>query len=260
MITYISLKNILTKIPSALIDESDEIEFLDWFMDALKQLPQVIQYQPKIEIFEIVSGKVILPKYIKQINNIYYQFCEPTKSECLELIPEAADLNPNVCKPTITYQMFLDSPFYKNNFTLLKYIGQDKSLLSTNCPNLGCASTETFVITAEKVMYLSLQSGWLCINYDAPVCNEYGELLIPDNQNIIEFLVNYAIFKHWENRKFLKEEQANNFSQEYLQRAEIALRKARGDHFLKNINIQNVADIQSNLGKLISLPQIYLHG
>lgn len=257
MTNYIPITNVLARIPQSLFEDSNESDFIDWFMDGLKELPQVIQYQPKIEMFEIINSKVILPKYVKQINSIYYQLDNITEEETSELVCEPTDLNPDICKPTITYQMFLNSIYYKNKLSLLKYIGQDKSLLCKTCPNLSCAETETFVITPEKIMYLSLKEGWICINYDAPVCAEDGVILIPDNQDLINFLIVYSIAKHWENRKFLKEEQANNFHQEYLQKAEIALRKARGGHFLRNINAENVVDIQSSLQRIIKLPQLY---
>ena len=256
---YIPLKDILRNIPKALFNDSEEYEFLDWFLDGLKLLPFSIRYQTKVEIFEIVGGKLVLPKYIKKINGIYYQVSKPSDDcyvdDITEQTPEPADVNPAVCKPMITYQMFLDSQFFTQNFNLLKYVGQDKSLLCDNCPNLRCGSPETFVITPEKIMYLSLQEGWVCVNFETPICNENGDYLIPDNQALIEFLVAFAIYKHWENRQFTKEEQSGNFYNSYLQKAEILLKKAQGDHLLRNINIHTISDIQGLLPRFISLPR-----
>lgn len=254
MTNYIPLTTLLSKVPQSLFEEANEADFIDWMLDGLKELPNVIQYQPRIEMFEIVNSKVILPKYVKTINWIRYQTSETTE-DLLTLCGEPEDINPAMCKPTITYRMFLNSDYFKR-MSLLKYIGQDKSLLCSSCPNLHCANTETFIITPQKVMYLSLKEGWLCINFDAPVCSEDGDILIPDNQSLIDFLIAYATAKHWENRKFLKEEQAANFHQEYLQRAEILLRKARGSHFLRNLNVENIVDLESQLLKLVSVSRL----
>ena len=122
MTNYIPITNVLAKIPQSLFEDSNESDFIDWFMDGLKELPQVIQYQPKIEMFEIINSKVILPKYVKQINSIYYQLDNITEEETSELVCEPTDLNPDICKPTITYQMFLNSIYYKNKLKLKEFL------------------------------------------------------------------------------------------------------------------------------------------
>jgi hypothetical protein len=262
---YISLKSVLSKIPNSLFNDAEESEFLDWFVDGLHLLPYTLQYQTKVEFFEIISGKVALPKYIKKINGLYYQEskisddCFDDVEQVTEQTEEPSDINPAICKPLITYKMFLESEAFTRNFKLLKYVGQDQSLLCTNCPNKHCNSPETFIITPQKIMHLSLREGWLCINFETPICNEDGDLLIPDNQNLIEFLVAFAICKHWENRQFTKEESASNFYQNYLQKSEILLRKAQGDHLLRSVNINNIVDIQGMLSRIITLPRQLQH-
>ena len=115
MKNFIKLKSVLSKIPKALFEEASESDFIDSLMDGLKLLPNIVYYEPKIEIFEIVDGKVQLPKYIKQINSVSWQCTDPDK-ECLDslsdscdYVAEPSDVNPDVCKPMITYKMFLDS-------------------------------------------------------------------------------------------------------------------------------------------------------
>jgi len=262
MKSFITLRSLLGRIPKSLFEESQEVDFLDWMMDGLKLLPSTLQYEPKIELFEFTNGKLQLPKYVKQINSVYWQKENPSEDciksledSCIPTVEEEGqDINPAVCKPMITYQMWLDSPYFKTTFTALKYRGTDKSLFSNNCCNLTSSCTEWFSVTHEKMLYISLDCGHLCVNYDSPVCNEVGDILIHDIGILHEFLVAYAIYKHWENRQFVKEEQAGNFYQAYDQKQALLLRQVKGDHLLRNVNIDLV--VQINGGNYLNLTKL----
>jgi len=261
MKNYIKLRTVLDNIPASLFEEDTEASFLDRFMDGLKLLPNTIQYEPRIELFEIIDGKVQLPKYVKSINAIHWQATNPTSSMIEELTCEAepADINPAVCKPLLTYQMWLDSAFFKETFKVLKYVGTDKSLINNGCECLYANCSETFVITPQKTMYLSIDSGWICVNYDSPVCDENQDILIPDNQLVIEFLVAYAISKHWENRQFTKESNAYNFYNTYNQKQALLLRQARGSVMLAQTDFADIANLNAQYTKLMKLPEILFY-
>jgi hypothetical protein len=57
MKSFIPLSQVLDSIPSALFEEESEASFYDRFLDALRLLPDVLIYEPKIELFEIVGGR-----------------------------------------------------------------------------------------------------------------------------------------------------------------------------------------------------------
>jgi len=266
MKNFIKVRSILDNIPSSLFEEDSEAAFLDRLMDGLKLLPNIVQYEPRIELFEIVDGKVQLPKYIRTINRVDWQCSSPT-TECVNELTtlscaceeEQSDLNPDICRPTLTYQMWLDSKYFKENFKILKYVGIDKSLISNDCECLYTNCNETFVVTPQKTMYLSIDSGFICVNYDSPVCDDKGEILIPDNQIVIEFLVAYAIAKHWENRQFTKESNAINFYEKYNQRQALLLRQARGSVMMSQLDAIDIASLNGQFTKLIKLPEILFY-
>lgn len=263
MKSFIKLNTVLNKIPRSLFEEDSEANFLDWLLDGLKLLPQVVYYEPKMELFEIIDGRVQLPNYIKQINSVSYQETDPS-DECITDLQttcgctdEAAYVDGRVCAPAITYKMWLDSPYYNDNYKVLKYAGTDKSLISNSCDCLTSNCHESFVVTPQKTMYLTLDSGFICVTYEAPICDENGDILIPDIPLLHEYLATYAIYKHWENRQFTKEEQAGNFYQEYNQKQAMLLRQTKGDFLLRNFNIANTLDIiGGQYQKLIKIPEI----
>ena len=261
---FVSLKSLLTTIPKPLYNEAEESDFLFWFREALRLLPNITATETKVEIFEVVDTKVQLPKYIKQINKVTYMYKEPSDScvqsynECI--VPEPQDLLPQVCKPEIYYKMFLDSPYYNNNYRLLKYIGSDKSLLCGNCPNFYCDDSNNFVLTRDKMMYTNFDCGFICIEYDTEVCDELGNLMIPDIQTLHNFLQSYAIKRHLEERMFTKEEGIGSMYQMYNQKSDIEYRKAKGDIILRSLNPDKIQAIQGGWFKrLIKLPSIYIY-
>jgi hypothetical protein len=266
MKSFVKINSLLSRIPKSLFEESNEVEFKDWMLDGLKLLPSTIYYEPKIELFEITDGKVQLPSYVKQINSVSWQCSDPS-DECISdlqttcgCVDEASDVNEAICRPTITYKQWLDSPYYRENYKVLKFIGTDKSLISNNCECLSSTCAETFVVTPTKTMYLSLDTGFICVNYDSPVCDDNGDILIPDVGILHEFLIAFAIHKHWENRQFTKEEQAGNFYQAYFQKQALLLRQVKGDHILRNMNAATIHGIiGGEFKKLIQLPEILFY-
>lgn len=265
MRNFISIKSILSRVPKPLLEESPDVDWQDWFVDALRLLPGVTYLESKIQIFEIINGKVELPKYVRQINDVRYMCSEPT-ADCNESLKscvcevEPSDLNPAVCQPMLSYKLFVESSYYKRNYQLLQYIGTDKSLLCNSCPNLYCTNEYNFVVTPQKILYTNLKEGWLCVNYSTEVCDESGNLMIPDLESVIQFLVYYAVMKHFEERMFTKEEQTGNFFQQYEQKSNLWYKKAKAEIILRNINPHTIEDIVfGTYRNLIKIPAQYVY-
>lgn len=260
MKNFIPLSTILAKIPKSLFQEGNESDFYDWMLDGLMLLPNTVYYDRKIELFEILDGKIELPRSLKTINNVYWQESRPTEDCVNELLSscesEPSDLNPDICKPAITYKMWLDSPLFKQNFKLLKYQGTNSTLIKNTCGCYSSTCRESFVVTPEKIMYLTINDGFVCIDYDTPLCDENDELLIPDVQILHEYLINFAIAKHWEDRQFTKEEQASGLYQQYNQKQALLFKQARGYLMMADYNVANIIDINAGqFNKLLKLPQ-----
>lgn len=265
MKNFIKLRSLLDRIPSELYNESSEAEIMEALMDGLDQIPKVLTYEPRIELFEIIDGKIQLPKYIKEINSVRWQSSNPS-SECITELEtvcgcevEPSDLNPDICRLPITYQMWLDSRCYRENFTLLKYKGSHSSLISNNCECYKSTCSESFVVTPQKMMYLTINSGWVCIEYDTPVCDEDNEILITDSSKLNEYLISYVITRHWENRQFTKESQSANFFDKYSQRTALLLRQAKGSLDLRQVDINTISNLDGQFKKLIKLPEIMFY-
>ena len=263
MTEYVSLRSLLVNVPKKLFEESEESDFLFWFREALRMLPDITATETKVEIFEITDTKVLLPKYIKKINKVTWMYKNPSE-ECVQSLKDCQIPEPEIqepdCKFPIYYKMFLDSPYYTNNFAMLKYVGQDKSLLCNNCPNFTCDSENHFVITRERMLYTNFTEGFICIEYDTEICDELGNLMIPDIQTVHNFLQSYAIKRHLEDRMFGKEESIMQMYQMYSQKSDIEYRKARAEIMFRQLNPVAIKALNGTwFNKLIKLPTIYIY-
>lgn len=268
MTNYIKLSDCLTQVPRSLLQESSTIDFLVWMLEALRNLPTITYTYPKIKVFEFDSYKLQLDPEIKQINMVTYLASEPCEEDldsfasCVEN-PEAVESDTttnNICNYTINYKLFLDSVYFKRNYVPLKYSGTgDESMLCASCPNRfvkDCAYT--FVVDKDKVLHTTIKEGFLCIDYDTELSGV--NCIIPDYAEIKDFLIKYAIMKHWEDRSFTKEESARQMYNEYAPKVDIAFRRARGAINSRLLDPNTIQEINSHtLRRLIKLPETYVY-
>lgn len=268
MTNYVKLSDYLRYIPRPLLKESSTTDFLVWMLEAVRKLPTIVHTYPKIQIFEFDSYKLELDPEIRQINLVTYLANIPDDNDCESLtscvenpeVMESDTTTNDICRYTINYKLFLDSVYFKRNYMPLKYVGVGGSdLLCEKCPNRflsNCA--ETFVIDKDRVLHTNLESGFLCIDYDTEV--DGNNCMIPDYDSIKDFLVKYAILKHWEERSFSKEESSRQYWQQYLPMVDIAFKKARGEVFMKQYDVNLAKDIIfSTLRNLNQLPGEYVY-
>ena len=268
MINYIPLRSILNRIPKPLFKESTESDFLSWALDGLRRLPTVTRTESKVQIFEIVNNKIALPKEVKLSNLVTYMAKEPTEECCNSLAscveePETEETWYNnteaICRYTINYKLFLDSLYYNENFMPLKYNG-NSSFISSNSPNHNCVCGYTYTVDKNRCLHTSLCDGFICIDYEIEVRDEDGDILIPDYQNVINFLAKYATMKHWEERMSGKEEGTYTLYQKYQQEAEAFLKSAKGEILLKNADVDAIAEVvNGEYKRLIKIPERYIY-
>ncbi len=269
MTNYIPLKNVLRLIPKPLLTQSNEADFLSWMLDAYRDLPSSPRTQSHVEIFEVVDGKVTLPKKIKEINLVTWMKQEPCEADinslqsCVEN-PEAEESwynnTESICRYTLNYKMFLDSIYYHNNFIPLKYYGTSDSILCKSCPNKNSTCAYGFSVTPENILYTDIADGFICIDYEAEILDAAGNYLIVDYPKVQEYLAKYAMYKHWQERAMVKEEGAGQIYTSMLQQAEVAKKAARGQMLARNLDPANIQKINGGqYKKLIVIPEAYVY-
>lgn len=270
MIRYTSIRAALRFIPTSLYEHNNEADFLSWMLDGLRLLNlSSISCENAIDIFEIKNNKVILPKEIKEINLITYLANDPSKadlssfSDCIcnpESDNNGVDTN-NICKYTLAYKLFLDSPYYNNNYAPLHFKGRyTDSILCSDCPNRFYSCENWFTLSKEGILHTNLTCGFLCIDYAKEILDEDGNYQIPDLTTLKQFLAYYAIAKQWENRAASKEQAADRYAQDALIKAEIFLNKVQGSTELRSIDRNAIAAMMGDsYMRFIKIPERYVY-
>lgn len=266
MTKYIPIEAILNNFPESLRNEVGDTTLVSFALEGYDMLGLPEQHETKIQFFEIIDYKLELPDDIMEINYVTYMASEPEDCDCQALAsacgaPEVLDFETRsneICNYTINYKIFLDSPLYNKNFKPLKYVGTlNRDSLCGNCKNRFCHDcSETFAIDKNRMLWTSLQEGFLCIEYAARM-EQDGSLMIIDDPKIKRFLRLYAIAMSLQDRDL---QDGNTKYIQYNREAEMALKAAKGRRILRGIDPNFVSEIsftQTANQKFIRNPKIY---
>lgn len=243
---YIKINAVLNRIPEIIKQESDKSTLLSFILDGLRLL-NISQYHIETaEVLEISNFKAQLPNSIKTIKKVYYMKNKPSQTAlesvscdiCEANLSELQEQTNPKCEHSINYQLFLDSYFFKNCFHKMSYKGNRNSLCK-NCLDYN-NQYEYTVNPLTNELTTSVNKGYLCVVYLSELKDEEGDFLIPDTQKVINFLRTWAMYRHWENRGYSKEQNAYRIAEDLLRKSEILLRSAKGSILQRNIDINAI--------------------
>lgn len=299
---YVPLESILNYIPRVVKRESNREDLLSHALLALRELNIAQRYHTEMKIFEVINHKIDLPAGVSSIQLVTYmdsnpsnddieeylcaeiKSCPSCKSElcktsgmywegdsvfcdtCTNCLSEPYSYNERLCRPTLNYQLWLDSALYNNNFTLLRFTGNTKGLLCSDCPNLrcnGCSYSFSYSPSTNQLVFPDFRTGYICLAYYEEIKDEEGRYLIPKNSKLQQALATFALSKHWEVRAMAHEQGAQQMWLTLQTRAAIELKKARGSLLLAGINPEEIAQISFNkryISNLIKLPELHKKG
>jgi len=156
----------------------------------------------------------------------------------------------NICRHTLAYNLWLDSNFYRTKFKPLKFAGYargfNKHLSCDNCINVlnkDGDSSFTMDPASWTVTLNDIQEGFLCVNYQAEMTSESGDILIPDDSILMIGLANYASYMAMMDNAIMHEEGRATLGEGFLFKAEKMLARFRGSKILENINLKNLEKV-----------------
>lgn len=111
------------------------------------------------------------------------------------------------------YKVFLDSELFKVNFEFLNYRKGPFLAYCENLPHVVCDNW--FKTNPYRQVESNIESGTIAVSYLTRPTNSSGEILIPDDQNLMQALASFVKMRYWEDRSFTKEEQAFRLYKQY---------------------------------------------
>lgn len=269
---YTPLRSILNYIPKTIRNETDEPTLLDYALSAYRQLNISQSYEYKFEILEVVNHKVKLPDDLVLINNIHivdnmdnddYDELQLCKIDVKDIIDKPDYLQVDYIKPiceTVSYRLVSESKWFKEKWKPVKYVGNSPGYFCKNCPALTCNSCEyRFFLdpACNNITIYELENGFICLDYCALLANYNNDFLIPDDETLKVALSTYAIAMNLRDRAYSKEEGAYQMYNNELQKANIALTKAKSTFVAKGVNIDNTWAMLSNSFRITQISGVW---
>lgn len=207
---FVSIKTVLSDV----IDTIDEryitnSDVLEWASKALGQMGCIEFYHPFVKFLRVDNYETYLPKGTIQVNQILYktdfQLSNYDMSELSSLVDED-DFNKVYKNFELKYaerNSYLTNKWQPlrastNNFML--------SVLCDNSPNLLAGCNEEFTILPNGKIATSFKSGWIIVSMFRANIDENGDYLILEDDELIEALRFYVLYRLWEKRWNMKED------------------------------------------------------
>ena len=277
MVEYTNLKAALNRVSKVVRRESYDTDLLSSMLEGYRGLGFPGKYTNKVVFHTLENGCVQLNADVKYIDVVTYMIQDPREEEYTELCESiedeeeqtsCADCFTNLSKncagftANFPYMLFLNSALYNNNFFPLRYIKHTKpSNVCKYCiNNLFNNCADTYSVDENKILYSSLDEGFICVDYSTEVRDEKGDFIIPNDEKLLKFLARYAEAEHLRNNMHMHEEGAMNVYQMARAEANLAERQAWGSRLLKSLNIMDIMSVTSTGNPhfvMTKLPQIY---
>jgi hypothetical protein len=241
--------------PSIRREEDNDLQLKSWMLQALRLVNPSQIYISKVVYLDIINHKTKLPEDLRKIE--YVGICTklPTK-EVLDLCnniseEESDEVIENNCKYPLTYRMFLDNYFSKDNYLEMSYIYNVDSdyLLCKDSINRHYNCKHNFTIDKDLNLTTTLTEGTIIVLYRAMIYDT-----IPNNEKLIRAMSKYAEAMHWENRMAVHEQGAIRIYEMKLLQADLAIRAAKGSTALRATSYDSVSNLVKN--KIISYARV----
>jgi len=245
MINYTSAEKVIPTLPSSILRNEDKTKILSWVYKGFQELNLPQNNQVKCCIYTVKNHKAQLCSDVRSIVSVtkYNENISPFSLEPYLSTMEDGELERDcVGNYTLNSELFLASYDYKNSFLPLKYIG-NSAYVSSKCCNLFAHNcNDTYSITPDRYINTSNKEGQFCVVYNSHVRDSFGNLMILDLPEVINYLRSYVIYSHLEDR-VLTEERMIGVSDREFQKMNNLYKKARGKAILMSTNYKTLAEL-----------------
>lgn len=237
-------------------DQYEEDDVIEWAMQALDIINVKKAYAQKTLLLTVSNHKVQLPPGIVQIEVVALPLGDQalTADEVEDLTQQEIDY---INKQNVdriqgqgiinNYNLFIRTDLFDDTFVIMRASQSPfmTKMHCTTCPNFNSNCDYEYNIDHNMVMTTSFESGNVCIGYLEHITNEDGQFMIPDSEDLIQFLANYVMAKFWEVQWNIGDGQNGSERKHrlYLTRAQNLMAKARGIFITKGFNFKDYDNI-----------------
>jgi hypothetical protein len=247
---YVPLSAVLNdlRIPSEYYNESDALE---WAAIAMGKIKAHVIKEHAVTYLHVQNHKAVLPKGLLRIDMIAYRLEEPGITE-EEIIQYQNSLRTS---ESLTFQL-LSGKFF-NGYRPLRLATSPfaAAIVCEDCGSLNVQGEHTYSITPNGCITTSFKEGFVCVAYTRYPKSKEGEFMIPADEDYLDAIANYIMFRHWEVRWNAMEDGARERFEYYRQKWSHLQRKATGAINMPNIDI--LENIRQNRNRLVPKERHY---
>lgn len=228
MVKYVPLEALMNYVPDNIRQQVDKLQILSWanLIYRTYQLPH--QEELKIVSINIVSHKAKLPDDVVRILDVRHN--APQYDFPKEIYRDYGDN-----RLIIAQEVFFSSPYYLQAKPL-KYIGQNRSVLID--ADLYCQKCEVgfSVNKTMDCLIIDYPDGEAILIYKSLV-TENGDLMIPDDPDLMMGLSYFVQSKYWEDKIYAHEQNAYQLADSMHAKSRQHLEAFKGRMILQGINV-----------------------
>lgn len=222
MIKFVPISKVHNYVSSVVKQTVAPDQIDSWALQAYNRVQQLGATEFVVTPIEIVNYKALLPKDVIRIYDVIYS--EGDVDTISPLIPQEV-----MADNLLLYQkVFFSELGSKYRSMRLYYRGQNRGALITS--ELYCRDCAVgFSLNSDMTcMTIDIANGCVWLIYERKV--KEGEVfMVPDSSTLHEGLAAFVEARFWRDRMYSHEQNANNFYQEALNRAELLLHRYEGE-------------------------------
>lgn len=255
MINYTSAKKVIPQLSGVVRENHNETSILSWIYQGYHELNVPQNNQVRCCFYNIVNHKADICSDVKSIISAtkYDENCDPFSLEAYLSITQDGEVERDcVGNYSINSKLFLASNDYICSFLPMKYIG-NSTYVDKNCCNLfSHYCNHTFSITPERTINTSFKEGQVCVVYNSYVRDTDGNLMIPDNAHVINYLKAFVELEHLNERLMRGEKISSVYDRKFAEMNNL-YRKARGEAIKRSINYKTLSELTTESFNAIML-------
>lgn len=259
---FVSINSVLYDLSTVIPEEHwNKTVMLEWIYKGLGKLRVHTKFQEALCVLEVISHKAQLPKDWKYITQIAYKetFSDVDATTFQDLLGIDADQK-HMANPTALAQKAANATldYMRTNWTPMrlasnpftKSIHTNISIFPQHAFTRSCPECKhEYTVDPDGCITTTLPNGYILLSYLRNPKGNDGHALIPDNEDLKEALVHYALFRYFMVRAIRKEQGAHQ-ERDY-HRAMFSTLKTKAAGALNSPSLDQLENIKNQQDHLV---------
>lgn len=257
----ISARSIISYLP---IDSLDQDKALEYVYQAFDKIGYRGYYLEKISELKIENFSSPLPTDLVKIGAVVMHHNRDENCTTEEGSTESLQNSDQILRIqnqgiVNNYNMYNGLQNIGANYTILRNMNSPftNGMLCPRCANINSNCDITYSITPDRRIITSVDDVYLCISYLTYPVDSEGDLMIPDNADLLDALSAYASMKYAEEMMWKNPQTYKTLFDMYSQKWAVQSSKVKAQNQMDNIPAENITAFLSRYKNFVANPTFW---